>query len=155
MNKNKSFVRDSSIPLAPTQFSEVDATRVSRPAARTETIYADPAKITVKRWADGQYRNNPDGSTSTHKMASFESDGKYYAAPTVYPKSRKGTKSNNPKDWYEAPSKGFVFADTAQARGEMYGPFKTEKIAKDFSAGGYKKQPNQKSLLARLNKNKK
>lgn len=155
MAKNKSFVRDSSIPLAPTQFAEADATRVSRPAARTESIYADPTKITVKRWADGQYRNNPDGSTSTHKMASFESDGKYFAAPTVYPKSRKGTKSHNPKDWYEAPSKGFAFADTAEARGEMYGPFKTEKIAKDFAANGYKNQPNQKALAKKLNSKKK
>lgn len=150
----KPFVRNSSIPLAETQF-EPDATRVSRPAARTETIYADPAKISVKRWADGQYRNNPDGSTSTHKMASFESDGKYYAAPTVYPKSRKGTKSHNPKDWYEAPSKGFAFADTAEARGEMYGPFKTEKIAKDFASNGYKNQPNQKALAKKLNSKKK
>lgn len=151
---NKSFVRNSSIPLAPTQF-EPDATAVSKPAVRTGTLYADPTKVAVKRWANGEYRKNPDGSTSTHKMASFEADGKYFAAPTVYPKDRKGTKSHSAKDWYEAPEKGFAFADTAQARGELYGPFRTEKIAKDFAANGYKNQATQKAALAKLNSKKK
>lgn len=161
----KPFVRNSSIPLAPTQF-EPDATYVNKPASYSGSIkndpsyggsafYKDPSKVEVKRWANGDYRQNSDGSTSTHKMASFEADGKYYAAPTLYPKDRKGTKSHASKDWYEAPSKGFAFADTAQARGELYGPFRTEKIAKNFSANGYKNQPTQKAALARLNKKKK
>ena len=152
MAKQKPFVRNSSIPLAETQF-EPDATRVKE--TYTAFMPADPTKIVVKRWADGDYRQNPDGSTSTHKMASFESNGKYYAAPTVYPKSRKGTKSRNPKDWYEAPKKGWAFADTAEARGEMYGPFKNAKIAKDFAANGYKNQATQKAALAKLNAKKK
>lgn len=149
----KSFVRNSSIPLAPTQF-EPDATAVKKVPYKG-FIPVDPAKVVVKRWANGEYRQNPDGSTSTHKMASFEADGKHYAAPTVYPKDRKGTKSHLSKDWYEAPSKGFAFADTAQARGELYGPFKTGKIAKDFAANGYKNQATQKAALAKLNAKKK
>ena len=150
----KPFVRNSSIPLAPTQF-EPDATAVSKPAVRTGTLYADPTKVAVKRWANGEYRNNPDGSTSTHIMTDFEADGKYYAAPTLYPKSRKGTKSHKAKDWYQAPEKSFAFADTAQARGELYGPFRTKEIARDFAANGYKNQPTQKAALAKLNTKKK
>ena len=153
MAKQKTFVRDSSIPLAATQF-ETDATFV-KPASSKGFIYADPEKVTVKRWANGEYRNNADGTTSTHKMASFGTDKEgFYAAPTVYPKDRKGTKSHASKDWYEAPSKGFAFADTAQARGELYGPFKTQKIADDFSANGYKNKPIQLAASKKLGKKK-
>jgi hypothetical protein len=154
MAEQKPFVRNSSIPLAETQF-EPDGTRVSNPIAYKGPLYKDPAKVVVKRWANGEYRNNPGGGTSTHIMTDFEADGKYYAAPTLYPKSRKGTKSNDPKDWYEAPKKGFAFADTAQARGEMYGPFRSQKIASDFAKNGYKNQPNQKAALKKLKSKKK
>jgi hypothetical protein len=114
------------------------------PLANTpEPKFVDPKSVVVKRWNNGEYRQNSDNTTSTHKMASYESDGKYYAAPTIYPKDRKGTKSHDPKDWYESPEKSFAFADTAVARKERYGPFKTEKEAKDFAANGYKKNKNK------------
>lgn len=134
MEKKGNLVR-TSIPLDTTQF-------------------ADPEKVVVKRWANGEYRQNPNGTTSTHLMSSFEEDGKYYAAPTVYPKDRKGTKSHDPKDWWEAPSKGFAFADTAAARGEMYGPFKSNAVAKKFAANGYKNMPKQKIASGKLLKKK-
>jgi hypothetical protein len=134
MAKQKNLVR-TSIPLDTTQF-------------------ADPEKIVVKRWANGEYRQNPNGTTSTHLMSSFESDGKHYAAPTVYPRDRKGTKSIDPKDWWEAPSKGFAFADTAEARGELYGPFKNQQIAKKFASNGYKNMPAQKIAAGKLLKKK-
>ena len=115
------------IPLAPTP----------------ETKFVDSKDIVVKRWNNGEYRQNNDNTTSTHKMASYEEDGKNYAAPTVYPKDRKGTSSHNPKDWYESPPKSFAFADTAVARGERYGPFKTAEEAKKFAANGYKSNKNK------------
>jgi hypothetical protein len=147
--KQKDLVR-SSIPLGATQFA-ADATFVNKPTQQ----FVRPENVAVKRWADGNYRQNPDGSTSTHIMTDFEADGKHYAAPTLYPKDRKGTKSRNPKDWYQAPEKGFAFADTAQARGELYGPFQTQKIAHDFAANGYKNMPAQKKASSKLLKKKK
>jgi hypothetical protein len=152
MANQKPFVRNSSIPLAPTQF-ETDATFV-KPASSKGFIYADPEKVTVKRFANGDYRSNPDGTISSHKMASFSTDKGEYAAPTLYPKDRKGTKSHASRDWYEAPSKGFAFADTAQARGELYGPFKTRQIADKFADNGYKKQPIQIAASKKLVKKK-
>lgn len=149
MAKQKPFVRDSSAPLAPTQFP-TDATFVNKPAQ----AFVNPENVVVKRWANGDYRQNEDGSTSTHLMTSFESGGKHYAAPTIYPRDRKGTKSHDPKDWWEAPKKGFAFADTAQARGEMYGPFQTQKIADKFAANGYKNMPAQKIASGKLLKKK-
>jgi hypothetical protein len=112
-------------------------------ASTNDPGFVDPKSVIVKRLNNGEYRQNSDKTISTHKMASYESDGKYYAAPTVYPKDRKGTSSRDPKDWYESPEKSFAFADTAVARKERYGPFKTEKEAKDFAANGYKNNKNK------------
>lgn len=122
--------------------------RPDTPLANTpEPKFVDPKKIVVKRLNNGEYRRNSDNTISTHKMASYEQDGKHYAAPTVYPKSRKGTKSHDPKDWYESPREGknkFDFIDTAVARKERYGPFKNAKEAEKFAANGYKSNKPQK-----------
>lgn len=123
-----------------------DKSKYNRPdtplAATPEPKFVDSKSVVVKRWNNGEYRQNDDNTTSTHKMASYEEGGKNYAAPTIYPKDRKGTSSHDPKDWYESPKEGkkkFDFADTAVARGERYGPFKTAEEAKKFAANGYKK----------------
>lgn len=91
----------------------------------------------AKRWdKKDEYRQNPDGSKSTHKMAWGSMDGKYVAFPTVYPKKREGTKSHNPKDWVE--TKGNESIDSAIARKELY-TFKKKEDAKKWAEGGYKK----------------
>ena len=83
-----------------------------------------------------EYRQNPDGSTSTHKMAYATIDKGAVAFPTVFPKERGGTKSHDPKDWIEP--EGWAALDTAKARGEVY-QFSKERRAKKWSEGGYKK----------------
>ena len=87
-------------------------------------------------------------------MSDLEFDGKYYAAPTLYPKDRKGTKSHDPKDWWEAPKTGMAVVDTAIARGELYGPFKNPTIASKFAENGYKNMPAQKIASGKLLKKK-
>jgi hypothetical protein len=95
-------------------------------------------KQPAKRWEkrDTEYRQNEDGSKSTHKMAYAEDDTGAVAFPTVFPKDRAGTKSHNPKDWMELDGRAAI--DTASARGEIY-KFNNAKNAKKWAEGGYKK----------------
>jgi hypothetical protein len=139
------------------QKTENNLVRTSIPLDTTQ--FADPEKVVVKRWANGEYRQNPvdkkgKTSTSTHIMSDLEFDGKFYAAPTLYPKDRKGTISHDPKDWWEAPPTGKAVVDTAIARGELYGPFKSPKIASKFAENGYKNMPAQKIASGKLLKKK-
>ncbi len=70
---------------------------------------------------------NPDGSESTHKMMSFEADGKYYAAPTIV--EQNGKLKELSQD---------AAADYA-LKNKEYKEFKTEKEAQAYAEGGYKK----------------
>ena len=79
-------------------------------------------------------RINPDGTTSTVLMTSFEADGKYYAMPTLFPKNTAwyGT---SPDDWVEPE-----FAEAkklAEERGEIF-QFDTEDEAQRFAEGAWK-----------------
>ena len=98
----------------------------------------DELRQKAKRWdrVKHEYRQNQDGTRSTHKMAYATTDDGAVAYPTVYPRDRKGTKSHNPKDWIEL--KGRAAMDTAKARGEVYF-FKDESKAKKWAEGEYKK----------------
>ena len=98
----------------------------------------DELRQKAKRWdvVKNQYRQNPDGSRSSHKMGYATTDEGAIAYPTVFPKERGGTKSRDPKDWIELDHK--AAQDTAEARGELY-KFKSEKNAKIWSEGEYKK----------------
>ena len=98
----------------------------------------DELRQSAKRWdkRDTMYRQNEDGTRSTHRMASGESDGRGIAFPTVFPKDRAGTTSHDPKDWIELDGKAAM--DTAAARGEMYF-FKNPKNAEKWAEGEYKK----------------
>lgn len=70
--------------------------------------------------------SNPDGTTSTHKMMSFVSDGKYYAAPTIV--NIKGKlKELSIKEAIDYALKNKEFKE-----------FKTEKDAQDYAEGRYK-----------------
>lgn len=92
----------------------------------------------AKRWDERSslYRQNDDGTRSTHKMASGEMDGKGVAFPTVFPKDRSGTKSHDAKDWIEL--EGDAAIDTAKARGELYF-FNKPENARKWAEGEYKK----------------
>ena len=98
----------------------------------------DELRQKAKRWdkRSNEYRQNEDGTRSTHRMASGEVDGKFVAYPTVFPKDRKGTKSHDPKDWIELS--GNEAMDTAFARKEVY-YFKKDENARKWAEGEYKK----------------
>ena len=95
----------------------------------------------AKRWdkRKDEYRQNEDGTTTTHRMASGTEDGVAIAYPTAFPRDRAGTKSHDAKDWIEFDKKDDkINRDTAYARGEVY-RFKKEDNAKKWAAGEYKK----------------
>jgi hypothetical protein len=79
-------------------------------------------------------RINPDGTTSTVLMTSYEADGKHYAIPTLFPKNPEfyGT---NPNDWmnldFDEAKK------VAEERGEVF-QFDTEEEAQRFAEGEWK-----------------
>ena len=66
----------------------------------------------------------PKGSKSTHLMATYEGDGKYYVAPTI----------TTNKDGYKDQS-----FDEALAAGEVY-EFKNPRRAERFAKGSWKKR---------------
>jgi len=92
----------------------------------------------AKRWSEREsvYRENEDGSKSTHKMASANVEGKSVAFPTVFPKDEKGTASHKPEDWIEP--KGWAAYDEAKKRGEVY-EFKNNRRARKWAEGRYKR----------------
>lgn len=98
----------------------------------------DELRQKAKRWdaVQGQYRQNADGTKSSHKMAFGETDNGAIAFPTVYPKDRAGTTSHDAKDWIELKGKEAI--DTAKARGEVY-IFKNKDNARKWAEGEYKK----------------
>ena len=98
----------------------------------------DELRQKAKRWDNvkNEYRQNSDGTRSSHKMAWAKTDEGAIAFPTLYPKERSGTTSHDPKYWIEL--KGREAMDTAKARGEVY-YFKNPNNAEKWSAGEYKK----------------
>ena len=95
-----------------------------------ETLEKNKSKNFVRRVLDPYiYPNlpNDNGSTSTHSMASGESDGKFYAYPTVV--QQNGRDLTRLED-----DKAF---DYAMSTGEFI-QFDTDEEAKDFAKGGYK-----------------
>lgn len=70
---------------------------------------------------------NSDGTTSTHKMMSWESDGKYYAAPTIV--------EQNGKLIELSPDDAINYA----LKNNEYREFNSDKEAQDYANNGYKK----------------
>ena len=70
---------------------------------------------------------NADGTESTHKMMSFEADGKFYAAPTIVKQNGKLVELS-PKDAIDYAFKNKEFKE-----------FKTDQEARDYANNGYKK----------------
>lgn len=80
------------------------------------------------------YQENPDGSRSTHLMATYEGETKkgkpiHYVAPTIAPDSSGKYKDQN---FDEAMSKGEVFQ------------FRSKKRAEQFAKGSWKKKQDKK-----------
>lgn len=108
--------------------------KVKKPKVKQQ----DELRQKAKRWekVNTQYRQNDDGTRSSHKMAWGTTDNGAIAYPTVYPKERVGTSSHDKKDWIELNGKEAL--DTAKARGEVY-VFKNKDNARKWSEGEYKK----------------
>ncbi len=77
---------------------------------------------------------NSDGSESTVKFMSYEEDGKYYVAPTLFPKDPDNPTSK-PSDWFELNMNESIIL--AKQRGEVF-EFDTEEAAEDFAEGSWK-----------------
>ena len=71
--------------------------------------------------------DNKDGSSSTHKMLSYEANGKFYAAPTVVEMDGELVELT--------PNEAVDYA----MKNKQYKEFSSEKEAQDYSEGGYKK----------------
>ena len=64
--------------------------------------------------------NNPDGSTSTHEMMSFESDGKFYAAPTIVQQGDKLVRLSQDEAFRYAMKSGEFKEFTSDAEARKY-----------------------------------
>ena len=80
----------------------------------------------------------PEGSKSTHLMATYEEDGKYYAAPTI----------TTNKDGYDDLS-----FQEAKQRGEAY-EFDTPEEAEKFAFGSWKKGKDLREAMRYYRKQK-
>ena len=89
-------------------------------------------------------RANPDGSESSHKLATFEADGKYYVAPTLFPKN-PNFYTSRPSDWIE-PSDPLSMAFE---RGEVI-EFDNPEDAASVAAGAWKNVTAQEVEASRL-----
>lgn len=83
---------------------------------------------------------NKSGRKATVKMATYEGDNKYYAAPTITFKGNEKTKKQT--------------FDEALAAGEVY-EFKSKRRAERFAAGSWKKGKAKREAMAAFRKKKK
>jgi hypothetical protein len=87
------------------------------------------------------FRKNPDGTVSTHLMATMEVDGKHVVIPTLFP--TVDTPSQDQKDWMElAPRQAF---EEALKRNEVF-EFSSADEAKKFAEGSWKKPAGDELL---------
>lgn len=86
-------------------------------------------------------QNNPDGTVSTHKMATYTGEGgKHYAAPLIAPNKEGKYEPQNFKE--------------ALAAGEVY-EFKSKRRAERFAAGSWKKGKDKREAMKAYRKKKK
>jgi hypothetical protein len=77
------------------------------------------------------FRQNEDGSVSTHLMTYTEAGGKFYAYPTLFQENGEWFEKNDENNW-EA-------FEEAKKRGEIF-EFENEEDAALFSEGSWKKK---------------
>lgn len=75
-----------------------------------------------------KYIENPDGSTSTHRMTSFSTDGRFFAAPEI---------SENKKGELISREGNDAIKNALKTRNVK--EFATDAEAKEYAANGYKK----------------
>lgn len=98
----------------------------------------DELRQKAKRWdkVNSEYRQNEDGTRSSHKMSYMETDDGAVAFPTLFPKDPQKSKSHDPNDWIELSGREAL--NMAKERGEVY-KFSSVENAKKWSDGEYKK----------------
>ena len=85
--------------------------------------------------------NNPDGTVSTHRMATYTGEGnKHYVAPTIAPDE---TGTYNPQSFSQAAERGEVFQ------------FRRERRARKFAYGGWKKGKDRREAMKAFRKRNK
>jgi hypothetical protein len=95
------------------------------PLKQKETFGEKARRARSIRPIKGEYfEGQPEGSESTHLMSTYESDGKYYAAPTITNKTKSGK--------YKSQS-----FDEAINAGELF-EFDTPEEADAFAKGNWK-----------------
>ena len=103
--------------------------------AQTESMSED--FITKSLGAQNMRRGgrlNKDGSASTVEFMSFEQDGKFIVAPTLFPKDKLNYGAD-PRGWMKLePAKAI---EEARGRGELF-EFKTKEEAERFAKGAWK-----------------
>jgi len=93
----------------------------------------------------GRGIQNVDGSVSSHIMASGDSDGKYYAYPTIYPDINGFPQTGDLAPYlrkntnWVSPNKP---VEEAYNRNELY-QFKTRKESEEFAEGNWKNKETQ------------
>lgn len=92
-----------------------------------ETPVGDDQSQRARDIRAGLYRTNPDGTHSSHLMASVEMDGRHYAVPTLFPTESGG--------WRELPINEAVAE--AKRRGEVFS-FESKEEADAFASGSWK-----------------
>jgi len=95
--------------------------------SQTPTVTGKLKNFEKRALNPSQSIKNPDGTTSTHKMASAEVDGKYIAFPTIVEKDGKLVE---------------LSVDDAidyALKNDEFRSFKTEKESQEYAEGGYKK----------------
>ena len=97
----------------------------SSPMQQKETFADKARRAREMRPIKGEYfEGQPEGSESTHLMATYEGDGKYYVAPTITNKTESG----------EYTTQSF---DQAINAGEVF-EFDTLEEAENFAKGNWK-----------------
>ena len=79
-------------------------------------------------------RHNKDGTVSSHLMSTFEQDGKFLVAPTLFPKDDEN-QASYPSNWIELS--GVEALKKAEERGEVM-EFDTKEAAEMFALGEWK-----------------
>ena len=96
-------------------------------------------------------KQNPDGSTESHKMSwvgdPSKKRGDFAVFPTITPKSGK-EKSSDPKDWTTQTPK------EAAAKGELI-KVNSKRKAEKLAAGSWKKGQDKKDAMKDYRANKK
>ena len=117
----KSVSTEKSAKSVTKGYAQQAAGEASKEANRPKTNFENRIKnpvLTIK---------NEDGSVSTHKMMSFEADGKFYAAPTIIEREGKL------EELSQEDAIDYAF------KNNEYKEFKTENEAQEYARGGYKK----------------